>query len=173
VNAVKVDAETVRDDQCPVVEAFAPYWAGNRQAGKATSIQTRTPRRELTEGDPLVVNITTPAYDAYVHIDYYVLDGSVVHLVPSPRSRDNQTPPNYSATVGSFGNWVISKPFGTELIVLLATPAPLFEGLRPENEPRADYLKAVGKRLDQIAGKYGREKITADFVQITTRARKP
>ncbi|HZX30260.1 MAG TPA: DUF4384 domain-containing protein, partial [Rhodocyclaceae bacterium] len=127
---------------------------------------------ELAEGDPLVLNITTPGYDSYVNIDYYVLDGSVVHLVPSPRARDNQAPPGYSATIGSLGNWVISKPFGTELIVLVATPVPLFDGLRPENEPKADYLKAVQNRLGQIAGQHGADKVTADFVQITTRGRK-
>ncbi|HZX31894.1 MAG TPA: serine/threonine-protein kinase, partial [Rhodocyclaceae bacterium] len=31
LKSVKVDAETVRDDQCNVIEAFAPYWAANRQ----------------------------------------------------------------------------------------------------------------------------------------------
>ncbi|HJW25232.1 MAG TPA: serine/threonine-protein kinase [Rhodocyclaceae bacterium] len=173
IASVRVDAQPVRDEECPVVEAFAPYWSANQQAGRATSIQTKAPRGELAEGDPLVVNITTPGYDSYVSIDYYVLDGSVVHLVPSPRARDNQAPPNYSATIGSLGNWVISKPFGTELIVLVATPVPLFDRLRPEDEPRADYLKAVAERLSQIAGKHGRDKITADFVEITTRARKP
>jgi hypothetical protein len=101
-----------------------------------------------------------------------VLDGSVVHLVPSARAKQNQAPPNYMATIGSLGNWVISQPFGNELIVLLTTPVPLFQQLRPESESREDYLRAVGKQLEQIAAQHDREKILVDFVQITTKARK-
>ena len=119
-----------------------------------------------------MVNITTPGYQSYVNIDYYVLDGSVVHMVPGPRARANQAPPNYAATIGNLGNWVIAKPFGNELIALLVTPVPLFDSLRPEIEPRADYLRAVQARLQQIAAKHGQDKIAADFVQITTREKR-
>ena len=67
---------------------------------------------------------------------------------------------------------MITKPFGTDLIVLLITPAPLFDGLRPESEHAADYLLAVEKQLGQMAKKYGPEKIAVDFLQITTHPRK-
>lgn len=173
VDAVQLDLRTVRDDQCGVIDAFAPYWIRNRQAGGGASIHTREAGGELTEGDPLVVKVTTPGYDSYVNIDYYVLDGTVVHMVPSPRVKDNQAPPDYSATIGSLGNWVISKPFGTEMIVLLVTPVPLFDSLRPESESRAEYLRAVSDRLRQMSSRYGPGRIAADFVQIRTRARKP
>jgi eukaryotic-like serine/threonine-protein kinase len=56
--------------------------------------------------------------------------------------------------------------------VLLATPAALFDTVRPESEPRADYLRAVEKRLVDIANKFGRDKIAVDFVQIDTHPRK-
>ena len=50
---------------------------------------------------------------------------------------------------------MVAKPFGSELIVLLITPAPLFDSLRPDSEPQGDYLRAVEKQLTQLAGKYG------------------
>jgi eukaryotic-like serine/threonine-protein kinase len=171
VETLKLDVQPVSEDKCSVLKALAPYWVRNRQAGGAASIHTKAARAQLTEGSPLIVDITTPGYDSFVHIDYYVLDGHVVHMVPSPRAKANQAPPNYTATIGSLGNWVVSKPFGTELIVLLVSPVPLFETLRPESEPRADYLQAVEKRLAQIAGKYGQDKIAVDLIQITTRGR--
>jgi hypothetical protein len=169
--AASVDADVieVEDDECGVVEAFAPYWIKNRQASGAVSIRTRAPNAQLTEGDPLVVDIATPAFDSYVNLDYYQLDGSVVHMVPSPRAKDNQAPPNYAAAVGTRGNWVIAKPFGSEMVVLLITPVQLFDGLRPEVEARGDYLKAVQKRLKQIASTYGEDKILVDMVQISTK----
>jgi hypothetical protein len=58
------------------------------------------------------------------------------------------------------------------MIVLLTTPAPLFDAARPDSEPRADYLAAVDQRLKQMAAKYGAGRIAVDFVQITTRAGK-
>jgi hypothetical protein len=70
------------------------------------------------------------------------------------------------------GDWVIGQPFGTEMIVLVITPAPLFDGLRPDSEPRAAYLAAVERQLKQFAVKYGAGRIAVDFVQITTRAGK-
>ncbi|MGC3025750.1 protein kinase domain-containing protein [Burkholderia sp. DN3021] len=165
-----LDVRPVDAHNCEIVSALAPYWRSNRAASHAASIRTRAPDAHLAEGNPLVIDITTPGYDSYVNVDYYVLNGSVVHLVPSNRERDNQAPPNYAATIGSMGEWVIGKPFGTEMIVLLVTPAPLFDGMRPPSEPRAAYLAAIERQLKLFEAKYGEGRIAADFVQITTRA---
>jgi len=173
ITTLDVDVQQLSEDKCGVMKTFSPYWIRNQQAGRHTSIHTKAPNAKLTEGDPLIVDITTPGYDSYVNVDYYALDGNVVHMLPSPRAKDNQAPPNYAATIGSLGNWEIAKPFGNELIVLTITPAPLFDSVRPELESTADYLQAVEKRLRQMNAKYGPEQIAVDFVQITTKARKP
>ena len=172
VENVRLDGvQRVSDDKCPMIKLFAPYWIRNRQAGGAAAVRTRQANAELTEGDPLIVDIRTPGQDSYVYVDYYALDGAVAHLVPNPRAKANQAPPNYSAAVGSFGDWVISKPFGTELVVLLTTPVPLFDTIRPAVEPRAEYLRLLDRQLEKIAAKYGNGRIAVDFVQIRTRAR--
>ncbi|MGP1666307.1 MAG: protein kinase domain-containing protein, partial [Rhodanobacter sp.] len=171
VQTLTVDVQQVSDSECEVINTFAPYWAMNQQAGRAASIHVKGPSAELVEGDPLIVDITTPGYDSYVYVDYYVLDGNVAHLLPNMRAKANQAPPNYTATIGSLGNWVIAKPFGTELIVLLTTPVALFDGIGPEYGSRSDYLRAIEKKLGPLATKYGRERIMVDFVQITTKPR--
>ncbi|CAB3763034.1 serine/threonine protein kinase [Paraburkholderia humisilvae] len=172
VDALKLDVQSLGADKCAVLDAYAPYWARNWQAGRVATLHTRAPGGQLTEGDPLVVDISTPGYDSYVNVDYYVLDGSVVHMVPGPRAKDNQAPPHYTATIGAAGDWIVSKPFGTELVVLLITPAPLFDSLRPESEPSAaDYLRVLDARLKQIAARYGQERIVADIAPITSKAR--
>ena len=174
VTSLTLNVQQVNDNECDVIKAFAPYWIKNRQMGlSGASIHTKANNAELKEGDPLIVDITTPDYDSYVYVDYHVLDGHVAHLVPNKRARENQAPPHYAASIGSLGNWVVSKPFGTELIVLLTTPAPLFDEIRPEVETRADYLQTVKTQLEKIKGKYGSEHIAVDIVQITTSARKP
>ncbi|SEA29671.1 serine/threonine protein kinase [Paraburkholderia sartisoli] len=171
VDTLKLDVQTLADDKCDEMKSFAPYWVGNWQGGRDTALHVRPAGGQLTEGDPLVVDVTTPGYDSYVNLDYYQLDGSVVHMVPGPRAKDNQAPPHYAATIGGGGDWVIAKPFGSEMVVLLVTPVPLFDRMRPESESRADYLHALDARLAQIADKYGRERIGVDIAQITTKAR--
>jgi protein kinase-like protein len=171
VSSLNADVLQVGDDKCSVIETFAPYWVRNREAGRPSSVRARAPNAEFAEGDSLILDVTTPGYETYVHVDYYVLDGSVVHLVPSRRAKANQAPPNYKAAIGTLAGWTISKPFGTEFIVLLTSPVPIFDALRPESESRADYLHAVEQRLRQIAAKHGADKIAADFVQIKTHPR--
>lgn len=172
VQTLNLDVRQVGDEKCGVLNLFAGYWVRNQATGGAVTVRTKPARTELLEGDYLVLDVTTPAYDSYVNVDYFSFDGSVLHMVPSPRARANQAPPNHAATIGSGGNWVVAKPFGTDLIVLLVTPAPLFNAMRPEAESAGDYLHAVDKQLKQIAAKHGRDKILVDFLQVTTKGRK-
>jgi hypothetical protein len=166
---LSLDVQPLADDKCDVIKTLAPYWLSNRQLLQPASIHTKAPNGQLSEGDPLVMDVRTPAFNSYVNIDYYALDGNVVHLVPSRRARNNQAPANYAATIGSLGEWAISKPFGSELIVLVVTPAPLFDTARPESEPRSDYLAALDRQLRQLTAKYGSDRVAADIVQIRTR----
>jgi eukaryotic-like serine/threonine-protein kinase len=172
VRSLSLDLTPLAADKCDVIQFYAPFWTRNWQTGHTAGLRVQAAGGQLVEGDPLVVSVTTPGYDSYVNIDYYQLDGTVVHMVPSPHAPDNQAPPNYAATVGSAREWVIAKPFGTELVVLLSTPAPLFDAPRPESEPRAEYLRLLNARLAQMSGKYGANRILADVAEINSQARK-
>ena len=168
---LELQTEQVSEDKCGLLNVLGPYWLASRKAGRPATLRAKAGNAQLVEGDPLVVSITTPPFEAYVTVDYFVLDGSVLHMVPGPRARANQAPASYSATIGGMGNWIMSKPFGTEMIALVVTPAPLFDAVRQETEPKAAYLKAMEQRLSQLATKHGREKIAVDLLQVTTRAR--
>jgi len=160
----------VVDTKCPIVELYAPYWTGRSGAGPdSLTIQSKGKANELIEGEPLVVEIKTPAYESYVNIDYYSLDGGVVHMIPGPRARDNQAPPNYAATIGDLNEWTVSEPFGEEMVAVLMTPEPLFDQVRDEYETKNEYLAAVQEQLERITKKSGKDKITADFVIINTK----
>lgn len=169
VGGVKLDLTPIGEDKCDVVKLVAPYWSAHRQGMAA--LRPRGGNTRLTEGMPLVMDIATPAHESYVYVDYFVADGKVAHLVPSRRVQGNQAPAGYHATIGDGGDWIISKPFGSEMVVLLTTPAPLFDTRRPEFETRQEYLRALEKPLAQMASRYGKDRISADLVQISTRAR--
>ena len=168
--AKKIQANLVMVDpmNCQVIELFAPYWASN---ASGASIQTRVANNLFTEGDPLVVEITTPAYETFVNLDYYLLDGAVVHMLPGPRAMNNQAPASYRAVIGDLGEWTVSEPFGKELVTVLLTPRPLFSKVRDEYDNKDDYLAAVKQQLERIAAESGKDKITADFVVIETKSK--
>ena len=172
VKTTNFGVQQVADDKCDLLKVFGSYWSANRQTGRPASVHTRSRATHLSEGDPLIVDLMTPAFDSYVNVDYFMLDGSVVHLLPNARSRDNQAPANYTATIGTMGDWVVGKPFGSEMIVLTVAPAPLFDTPRPDSEAKTEYLRAVEKRLTALAGKYGRDHVAVDIFQITTQAKK-
>ena len=172
VRTLNLDVRQVGDEKCGVIELFGPYWAGSQASGLTASVKTRPVRNELVEGDSVILDVTTPGYESFVYVDYFSFDGTVLHMVPSPRAPANQAPANYSATIGNPGNWVVAAPFGADLIVFLITPVPMYEGMRREIEPAAGYLQTVEKQLKQIASKHGRDKVVVDFLQVTTRARK-
>jgi hypothetical protein len=169
-NKVSFDLKQVVETKCPIVELYAPYWSNNGRADvNNLTIQSNGEANELIEGDSLVVEIKTPSYESYVNVDYYSLDGGVVHMIPGPRARDNQAPPNYAATIGDLGEWTVSEPFGEEMVAVLMTPEPLFDQLRDEYESKAEYLAAVQQQLERIQKKSGKDRITADFVVINTK----
>jgi hypothetical protein len=174
VDTVSLDVRPLADDKCDFAKLLAPFVARNWQAGRVASLQTRPPSGLLTEHDSLVVDLKAPPFGSFATVDYYQLDGHVVHMVPSHLSPDNQLQPNGSYTIGSSaGDWTVSKPFGSEMVVLVVTPVPLFDKLRPESETRADYLRALQTRLTQIGGQYGQDRLLADFAPITTKAAGP
>jgi len=171
VKGVTVETQPFAADKCDVAKLVAPYWSGNREGGSASSLRLRGKSSQLTDGSPLVLELRTPAQESYVYVDYFAADGKVAHMVPSSRVSAHQAPAGHQATIGEGGAWVVSAPFGTELVVLLTTPVPLFEGRRTEVEGQQDYLRALEKPLAQMARTYGSDRISADVVQISTRAR--
>ncbi|MFA7387920.1 MAG: protein kinase [Thiohalobacteraceae bacterium] len=169
VKSVVTDLVGVSADKCPIIDLYAPYWIKNRGLERSASIKIRSRDAAIFEGEPLVVDISTPAYESYVNVDYYALDGTVVHMVPNPHLRNNQAPANYRATLGDLGEWKASAPFGSEMVVLLITPRPLFDVQRGEYENERDYLAALDQRLERIAKESGKQQVAADFVMIDTK----
>jgi serine/threonine protein kinase len=172
VSSVVLDVRPVAENTCGVITTLGPYWVAHRRAGGGASIRLAVanarPGNLLTEGDSLMVDITTARAESFATVDYFEADGNVVHLLPNAKARDNRAPARYTATIGGLGNWMIAPPFGNEIVALVTTPAALFDTPRPEIEPGADYLRAIEQRLARA----GAGNIAVDFVQISTRARK-
>ncbi|WP_075793912.1 serine/threonine protein kinase [Massilia putida] len=173
VSRVDLALHEIGDDKCPLMAVLGRYWVAYHAARGGATLRLNGASGKggaLAAGDTLMVDVISPDFQSYVTVDYFVLDGHVVHLLPNAAARENLAPPRYLATIGSLGNWVIGPPFGTEMLVLVATPVPLFDNVRPDAEGAAAYLRALDDRLAGIAKAHGAGAIAVDFLQITTRA---
>ena len=112
------------------------------------------------EGQSLKIGVTaTSAYDGYLYIDY--IDGQqgyVVHLFPNELRSDNAVRAGSKVDIGTLPkeaeDYVFQPPFGTNLIVAISAPQPLFPMLRPRVEEREQaqrYLADLRSRLQTVA----------------------
>jgi len=141
---------------CGPLELFQPYVQANSDGRLRLTLFGGGGETPLREGDALVLTVTAPDEGSSLYVDYWSLDGNVVHMFPNPTYRAGRLSAAGEITLGdggSGGQWLIGKPFGTEMITALATSSPLFSNLRPEVEPAQTYLadlrKALAKRAKQ------------------------
>jgi predicted component of type VI protein secretion system len=108
------------------------------------------------EGDALIVSATAPdSADGFLYVDFFDTDGKVVHMLPTALRPNNRVTANERVTLGvepgkagrSDRVYIISPPFGTGLVVALASQRPLFAEPRPEQEDAGGYLAALAGAL--------------------------
>jgi hypothetical protein len=171
VGSVEMSTVSVDRSYCRLLEFYAPYWKINRVQKLGTAVATPKLGDTFMQGEPLVLDVAAPLFRSYLYVDYYFHDGYVVHLVPDQRSGPVRLDAGEWLTFGEDGEWVMSPPFGREMIAVIASPVPLFADIRQSYESDGDYLAALDQRLKaDSTGTKGRP-VTADFVFITTKSR--
>lgn len=107
----------------------------------------------FVEGDAFELALEGPDYPAHVYLDYFDGAGNVVHIVPNEFVALPDLAPEEPFAVGRATglDLRISPPFGQEIVVAIATEAPLYDGVRPIVEPAAAYLEFLRARLDALA----------------------
>ena len=130
----------------------------------------------LQTGDFLTIDVIAPKRPSYLYISYVQADGSVIHL-QQPASV--ASPPSLSAASLRFGDgeagssrFVVSKPYGREMILAVSSASPLFDDPLPPRQTEREYLTALRKALiyKSDPGLPDRE-VTADFYGLETRER--
>ena len=139
----------------PLCQALAELH-GMRLAGLVTesglTVRLTNGGTRLRQGDLIELSIQAPNRAVHLQIDYFSLDGQVLHLAPSLELPSIQLA---AGTTGVFGHngrgrdWIAGgAPFGTELIGVTATAAPLNFGTnRPPTEKAIDYLRDLKRAL--------------------------
>ena len=107
-------------------------------------------------GEKLVVTATAGSdFEGYLYVDYIDSDGSVVHLLPSPRQQDNRLGPGQAIVLGALdasdasGDFVyeIQPPLGPGMVVAFASRHQLMPTTRPHVETTGDYVPALKAAL--------------------------
>jgi type IV/VI secretion system ImpK/VasF family protein len=141
---------------CEIVELLEPFKKQNETPALGLTMHLNkggTPPIYL-RGDNLAVDGQTPkTFASHVYIDSYAADGKGVgHVLPNDQDSANVFAPNspYSGGTGVL-QWKTSSPFGLELLTVIATKMPLFEGLRPKVEAVDVYLPVLRQALQKVA----------------------
>ncbi|WP_149165879.1 DUF4384 domain-containing protein [Azospirillum brasilense] len=151
-----VEIERVSPALCEPLTLIGPFRAAN--AGAASSLLIRFKNATGTpfeDGQDLMFDIVAPDFPAHLQVDYFTSDGDVIHLLPNPLEISGRVASGAVRRLGERGAggrfWSIGPPYGHELIVVVASPTPLFAAPRPEAEAAASYLPALKQALDSAA----------------------
>ena len=131
------------------------------------------------EDEPLEVYVKSDR-DAYLKLDYFQADGTVVHLVPNMFRKQAKIKKGETYVFGSDDSperFIISGPFGDEVIKALVSPVPFSEDLQP-NEVVSDsktYVETLKKSIEDSKSKSekrGVRILSGGSASIFTKSRK-
>lgn len=109
------------------------------------------PTAELHAGDPLKIQVRSPAQISYLYVSYIQADGSVIHLVQPNALLPEPMLPKQTLVFGSGKDgtpkFTVSPPFGREMIIAIASRSPLFDHELPTQQTERDYLSELRRAL--------------------------
>lgn len=164
------ELEPLPEPLCVVSELLSLFERGKNREPHPLIVGQSQRTARYREGENLILSFKAPAYNAYLYADYYLLDGSVIHMFPPTPAEDKRHPSNYQVTVGDPNQkgdlFTIQPPFGTEMVVVIASRDPLFNNAQPEDEKTHTYLS----RLRNAFNRVDRQGLTTDYLLINTSA---
>lgn len=104
-----------------------------------------TGKAVLITGQAIGLRLSLPVYTKFLEIDYVSSNGTVYHL-PSPKTLTPFIAPN----TGTLPLGHVGPPYGTDMVLILASGEQLFPIPRPAQEPVHRFATALGATLDQM-----------------------
>jgi serine/threonine-protein kinase len=156
---------------CDALDLLRPFADRFGEAPSGLSLALAGDRLRLVQGDLLTVRIVMPRFPAYLRVSYFTHDGEVVHLHPNAADGARSFAAGSRISLGDPAEggqrWEIGPPYGTEMIVAVASERPLFEAAREDFETSAAYLAALRERLAD--GRAGRVAARVLMVEVAER----
>jgi len=143
--------------QCDVlsrVESLGlPQSQGQQRDAKELGAITQLSTFDYSQGERVIVRMHSPDYPAYVYVDFFDVDGRVLHLRPNQWEGVELHAPDTPLEIGADRGGrtsvklIVQPPYGQELAIAYASSAPLYEGLRDTIEPAEPYLDFMRERI--------------------------
>jgi chemotaxis protein MotB len=124
---------------CGLLETLRPVQPGG--LGLALVGQGRLPQRSL-----LRLDLAMPDWPAHLLLAFVASDGQVVQLRRLERQAAGARLRLGEPREG-FAGWAVDEPFGTDLVIAIASEGPLFAQPRPESESVEDFAGALDRAL--------------------------
>lgn len=157
---------------CEVVAILKPYRERNLDRRQGLEVRPTTGHSDrFIEGERVMVKLQQANFDGYLYVDYYTVDGTVLHLYPNRREPESGrlVVSAEQFLVGEKAPWEIGPPFGQELITVIASPVPLYTSERPEIEQASVYVPRLREMLD---ANQAADRLSADFLFMQTEPKK-
>jgi eukaryotic-like serine/threonine-protein kinase len=128
--------------------------------GETPAIAADRPDLVYKDGEFLVLKVKVPQRVAgYLYVDGLDQDGNVVHLFPTPLRKSNAVKPGDEVQVGATPDkagpredvFEMTPPYGTQLVLAIASQKPLFASSRQQIENASDYLSVLRAAMDKTA----------------------
>ena len=119
----------------------------------------------LHDDQVIALHAIMPAFAGYLQIAYVQHDHVVTPLVPGPGYPAQTYQARASIALGAprrdFAGWRVGPPFGIDLIVAVASTAPLFSQSLPASQSLDAYLAALQTAVDALRRRGGTVAATA------------
>lgn len=140
-------------------------------ASPTVALSLRNQVTVLRKDDDIVPQVTMPDYPAWLIVDYFQSDGGVTHLHPTAVGPARQEAAGSKVLLGNTATerWQVDVPYGTDMIVAIASSQPLFDGPRPDDDTSATYLDALRRALENAAP--ANTRVAASVMLVQTKAK--
>jgi serine/threonine-protein kinase len=154
--------EEVNGPYCGALNLIRAYTRPFGSVSGGMDIGLKDGKTNLREDDRIEIRAQMPAVPSYLQVDYFSSDGSVLHVQTAAQGAAAFPP----RSVQVYAPGSVASPFGTDLIISIASSVPLFnkgQTLPDEAEP---YLRQLHTALDAAIKK--RAELAAGVVVVHT-----
>jgi serine/threonine-protein kinase len=121
---------TIDSRYCAAIDTLRPIAAG------MPDLALQGDPASLADGEVIPLRVTFPGFSGYLHVAYLGNDASVTGLVPGAGYPSRLYQAGEKIAFGEprkdFAGWIVGPPPGTDMIVAIASSAPLFAAGVPD-----------------------------------------
>ena len=162
-DGLPVKIQTFDGPYCPALDVLRPYADLPGRVG--LDLVQAGGTASLHDNEVIALSLTMPGFAGYLQVAYLQHDATVSPLVPGPGYPAQTFLAREKIDLGKpradFEGWHVGPPFGTDMIVAVATTAPLFSRPLPDSEPLASYLSTLQTAIEALRRRGGSAAATA------------